>query len=243
MSNKKFTIAIAEDKQEDISIIKEAFKSLTQFEIIITAFSGKALIKDLNKLKRIPDLVLMDMQMPNCDGLTATIICKMLYPNIKIVGLSSHSYETVICEFMAEGGDGFLSKHILQTKSAIHQFAYNDIAIFEKVLQRIVVDNEIYFDPLCHYTGKEFASVKTTKAVIEKYYSNLSKEQILLLHLNQAAFSQIEIVELFYSSLPTIRRKFSMLYKIFNAQNHCDLMNITQMLNITKTVKLFQMYI
>lgn len=243
MNNKKFTIAIAEDKQEDIAIIKEAFKPLSDYEILITAVSGKTLIKALHKLKKLPDLVLMDMQMPNCDGLTATIICKLLYPNLKIVGLSSHSYESVICEFMAEGGNGFLSKHIVQSHSALHKFAYNDVDIFEKILKRIIVDNEVYFDPLCHYTGKEFSSIVTTKSVFEKHYKHLSKEQILLLHLNQATFSQTELVELLSQSLSTIKRKFTCLYKIFNAENHCDLMNVTQMLNITKTVKLFQMYV
>ena len=66
------------------------------------------------KLKQAPHLVLMDMQMACGDGLLTTIICKQLDPNLKIAGLSTHTYEQVIIEFMAEGGCSFLSKFIVQ---------------------------------------------------------------------------------------------------------------------------------
>jgi DNA-binding NarL/FixJ family response regulator len=129
MKSTKIQVAFAEDNKEDIEMIKDAFKSLPQYEIVIAATCGKKLIKELGKLKQLPHLILMDMQMPNCDGLTATIVCKHIYKNVKIVGLSSHTYESVICEFMAEGGNGFLSKSILKPNSIVdlHTYKQSDV--------------------------------------------------------------------------------------------------------------------
>lgn len=242
MKSTKIQVAIAEDKQQDIEFIKQAFSLLPQYEIKIAALSGKQIIQAISKLKQLPAIVLMDMQMPSCDGLSATIVLKHLYPNLKIVGLSSHSYESVICEFMAEGGNGFLSKFMVQPNSGISINEYKDKNIFEKVLHKLIINNETYFDPLCHYKGQDYSKVISTKAVLNKYYSYLTEEQILLLHLLQASFTQIEIAQLQAQSVPTIKRKVGILLKKFQAQNQKDLVNITQMLGITKNVRLSQMY-
>jgi DNA-binding NarL/FixJ family response regulator len=238
----KIQIAIAEDKKEDLETIVKAVENLPNYEVVIKANCGKMLIKELHKLKQQPSLILMDMQMPSCDGLTATIVCKHINPSQKIVGLSTHTYESVICEFMAEGGNGFLSKFIVQSKSAISKFTYHDENIFSKALHKIIVEDEIYFDPLCHYTGKGYEQIVSTKTIFSNQFRYLSYEQVLLLHLNQATFSQSELSDYFSLSIASIKRRMCELLRMFNAQNHSDLVNITQMLNLTKTVKLFQMY-
>lgn len=242
MKSTKIQIAIAEDKKEDLETIVKAVEKLPNYEVVIKANCGKTLIKELQKLKQQPSLILMDMQMPSCDGLTATITCKHVNPSQKIVGLSTHTYESVICEFMAEGGNGFLSKFIVQPNSAISQFTYHDENILYKALHKIIVEDEIYFDPLCHYTGKNYEHIVSTKAIYNSQFRYLTHEQVLLLHLNQATFSQTELSDYFSLSISSIKRRMCELLRIFNAENHNDLVNITQMLNLTKTVKLFQMY-
>ena len=52
MKSNKILVAIAEDKQEDIKIIKKAFADLPQYEITITATSGRELITKLSKQKK-----------------------------------------------------------------------------------------------------------------------------------------------------------------------------------------------
>ena len=63
--------------------------------------------------------------MPGCDGLLTTILCKKLFPTIKIIGLSSHTSTSVIGEFLTENGDAFFTKFILvkNTFSALYKLA------------------------------------------------------------------------------------------------------------------------
>lgn len=242
MKSTKIRIAIAEDKKEDIEIAKKAFKDLDQYEIVLLATSGKEFIKKLVKLKQLPHLVLMDMQMPCGDGLITTIICKRLYPKLKIAGLSTHTYEQVIIEFMAEGGCGFLSKFIVQKESAISLQTYKDPNIFEKALHQIIQENQIYFDPLSHYENADYTKLNTTQKIIGKHYSDLNKNYILFLQLNAIGFTKEEMVEIMCLSLPTIKRYNTHLCKKFGAINHTDLANITIALGIAKLVTLYQKF-
>ena len=240
MQNEKIQIAIAEDKKEDIAIIKKAFQNLPNYKLSIIATGGKDLIKQLNNAKKLPDLILMDMQMPCCDGLLATIICKNKYESIKIVGLSTHTYATVINEFMAEGGNGFLSKFIIMNDSAISISTYKDEHIFEKALIKIIKNNEIYFDPLCHYNQADYTKLNNTQAIITKNFEHLSKTNIMYLQLNAAGFTKDEIAENMHLTTITIKRYNAKLFKLFGAKSHKDLANLALMFGIAKTVTLYQ---
>ena len=150
MKSTKIQVAFAEDIEEHRKRIVIAIQQTKKYELSIKAVSGRDLILKLKRARKLPAIVLMDMQMPCCDGLLATIICKWLFPQIKIVGLSNHTDGVVVSEFYTEGGDTFLSKYII-IKTALTQSVYNDENIFEKALDQIMFENKIYFDPLCHY--------------------------------------------------------------------------------------------
>jgi two-component system response regulator DegU len=240
MKSNKILVAIAEDKQEDINIIKRAFSKLSQYQIIVVATSGKELIVKLKKATKVPDLILMDMQMPSGDGLITSITTNTLFQNIKIVGLSSHTHEPLITQFMAEGGSGFLSKFIVQSEAGPSKLTYNDPNIFEKALDQIMFENKIYFDPLCHYKNADYEKINSTKKIVSKEYPFLEKEQILLLQLNAMTFTQKEMARIMNLSVVTLKRHISELLKIFQVQNHIELMNVTFSLGIVKLAIFYQ---
>jgi DNA-binding NarL/FixJ family response regulator len=111
--NTKIKIAIAEDNDADLLRIQNAIKQTKNYQIDFIAKNGRELILKLFAKKELPSIILMDMQMPGCDGLLTTILCKKLFPTIKIIGLSSHTSTSVIGEFLTENGDAFFTKFIL----------------------------------------------------------------------------------------------------------------------------------
>lgn len=60
--------------------------------------------------QRQPDIVLMDIRMPNIDGIGATRLIKERFPNIKIMMLTTFADKANIQQALAAGADGYLLK-------------------------------------------------------------------------------------------------------------------------------------
>lgn len=85
------------DAQEDMQVVGEAYDGL---EVIVKA----------EELK--PDLILMDIQMPGCDGLEATLKIKKELPETTIVMLTVRDDEEKLFDAIRYGAQGYLLKNI-----------------------------------------------------------------------------------------------------------------------------------
>ncbi len=72
---------------------------------------GQRLARDLH-----PDLILMDVHMPRCDGLEATRIIKAEFPEVKIVMLTVAADEKILYEALKSGASGYLLKSLDRTQ-------------------------------------------------------------------------------------------------------------------------------
>jgi DNA-binding NarL/FixJ family response regulator len=79
------------------------------FEIVLHANHGKDFISGLNA-KRLPDIVLMDITMPEMDGVETTRWLKQYYPAIKVIALSMLKNDLVFVRMLKNGARGFLLK-------------------------------------------------------------------------------------------------------------------------------------
>lgn len=88
--------------------VKTALSSKKDIKIIAEADNGAHL---LNMLKVIqPDVILLDIQMPIMDGITALPEIKKLYPQIKIIMLTLLDDQSVITRLMELGANSYLVK-------------------------------------------------------------------------------------------------------------------------------------
>ncbi|MEO6305934.1 MAG: response regulator transcription factor [Bacteroidia bacterium] len=65
---------------------------------------------DLLKTKK-PDLILLDIEMPNMDGSKTFTLIRELYPDLKIIFLTTHTEETLINCFYEKGAKAYLTKN------------------------------------------------------------------------------------------------------------------------------------
>jgi len=84
---KNTTILIADDHDIIIDGIKYMISSSPNVEIIGEARNGKEAIEKAKTLN--PDVILMDISMPEVTGIEATIIIKKKFPQIKILALNN----------------------------------------------------------------------------------------------------------------------------------------------------------
>ena len=79
-------------------------------EVLGVASDGLEAIALVQELS--PDVILMDIRMPRCDGLTATRQIKALWPEIKIVMLTTSAEDQDLFESVKSGASGYLLKSI-----------------------------------------------------------------------------------------------------------------------------------
>ncbi len=97
---------------DDANLIRQAlniyFKLEPNLEIVGTAENGKTALKLTEELN--PDIVLMDMEMPEMDGLTATQIISERFPETKVLMISSHNTQYYIDKALEVGANGYFIK-------------------------------------------------------------------------------------------------------------------------------------
>ena len=103
-------ILIVEDNENNRSLFRDIL-IFHGYEISVAADGreGVALAREL-----LPDLILMDIQMPGMDGMTAGSILKgnPATSGLKIIALTSFAMRGDLEKFLAAGFDGYLSKPI-----------------------------------------------------------------------------------------------------------------------------------
>lgn len=107
---KKINILLVDDHSIVRDGIKSTLKDQKNFIIVGEAANGKEAIdkvKDLN-----PDVVIMDITMPEMNGIESANIISKKYPNSKVLILSMHDNETYILKSVEAGAYGYLLKDV-----------------------------------------------------------------------------------------------------------------------------------
>ena len=97
---------------DDHGIVREGLKSLLQnqpdMEVVGEGEDGQVAVELAEQLS--PDMVIMDMSMPNLNGIEATHLILKQNPNIKVVILSMHSDRHIVKEILEAGASAYVLK-------------------------------------------------------------------------------------------------------------------------------------
>jgi len=107
----KLKIAIAEDNSFLAKAVIEKLSFFDNLDFKFRGVNGAELIGKLEVNHNI-DVILMDIQMPEMDGVTATAIVKKKYPHIKIIMLTVFDDDVNIFNAIKAGANGYLLKEI-----------------------------------------------------------------------------------------------------------------------------------
>lgn len=130
---------------DDHAILRDGLKALLQgepdIEVVGEAGTGREAIKLIRQLK--PDVVLMDISMPDMTGLEATEVIKKGYPEVKVIALTVHESETYLKRMMQVGAKGYVVKRAAATEltTAIRTVMRGGVYIHPDIAKQLV--NEI----------------------------------------------------------------------------------------------------
>jgi DNA-binding NarL/FixJ family response regulator len=108
MTDQQIKVAIADDHKIFRDGIRMALKDKEFLKIIWEAEDGKDL---MHKLKiKLPDVILMDIRMPEVDGINAISLIRKEFETIKIIILTMYDDQEMITKMMEMGANAYLTK-------------------------------------------------------------------------------------------------------------------------------------
>lgn len=157
--------------------------------ILHEAGDGSELIDYLQKAKKLPDIILIDINMPKVNGVEATKTIRKDFPEIKIIALTSYHTPLFIANMIQEGAASYLIKnaHPDEMIKTINEVAEKGFYYNENVLQ-VLSDN---FSP----------NKKLLNVLSDDFLSAREREILELICLQQ---STAEIAEKLFLSPRTI---------------------------------------
>ncbi|WP_298394961.1 response regulator transcription factor [Flavobacterium sp.] len=190
------TLVIAEDHQALIDGIRSFLEYEDDISVVGEANDGELLI-DLVR-KKEPQVVLTDIRMPKCDGISATKIIRKEFPNTKVIAFSMFDQEEAIHQMKEAGASGYIMKN----------------SSLKKVLDaiRIVAKNGSYFDD----------TIQTNDTISKEEIILSSREKEILKLIGEGKTSQ-EIADNLFIGKSTVDTHRKNIIKKINIQGKTDL--------------------
>jgi DNA-binding NarL/FixJ family response regulator len=158
--------------------LRSVLSSDETIEVVGEAGDGRAALAEVRKLR--PDLVLMDIRMPDLDGISATREVLAAEPDLKVVVLTTFEEDDYIFEALSAGASGFLLKRTKPEEliAAIHTVAGGDSLLSPSVTRR-VIDRMATTQPVAALSGARLDDLTPReREVLELVGRGLSNREI-----------------------------------------------------------------
>lgn len=192
-------LLIADDQElirQSLQIILGAEPGLSVLDAVE---NGKEVIRAIRKEK--PDVILMDIRMPEMDGVVCTQIIKENYPDIKIIILTTFDDDEYVFNALKYGASGYLLKGI-QTKQLVDAI--------RKVHQGTSMINEDIASKVVSMFSR-MAQTNLAIQIDEKQTADLKNTEWQIIALVGSGMSNKEIAAKLMLSEGTIRNSLSII--------------------------------
>lgn len=205
MSNIRLLLA------DDHEIVRAGIRSLLDnhpdLEVIGEAAGGKEAIDLATRHK--PDVVLMDVSMPDVDGAEATRRIKELAPEVNVLALTIHEEEAYFFRMLKAGANGYIPKR------ASPQILLTAI--------RVVAEGEVFLHPVVAGAMVQDYLRRVESGKEKATYGKLTPRQREVLTLIAEGLSNQDIAEELGISVRTVERHRENIMKRLNLHNRVDL--------------------
>jgi DNA-binding NarL/FixJ family response regulator len=132
-------VLVADDQRVVREGLTMVLGLLSDVDVVGTAADGNeavALARDLH-----PDVVLMDLRMPRCDGVEATRLLRVREPGVKVVVLTTYSDDRSVIDALRAGARGYLTKDAggPEIQDALRR-VLDDRAVIDPAVQHHLID-------------------------------------------------------------------------------------------------------
>lgn len=126
---------------DDHAIVRTGLRALIKgeagMELIGEATCGEEALSLAHSLR--PDVMVLDLSLPDLDGIQVTRIIKSTQPDVRVLILTVHEDEALLREAISAGASGYIIKHAAEAEliSAIHSVEIGDIYVHPKMIKAL----------------------------------------------------------------------------------------------------------
>ena len=211
----KINIAIAEDNQFLAQEVIEKLRSYPdEIEYQFRGHNGADLLDHLKNDSNI-DVILMDIEMPELDGIETTAIVKQLYPHIKIIMLTVFDDDTKILQSIQAGASGYLLKEI------------TTIELYDGI--QLIMNGGAPISPTVAYKTLKLLQSAELPATgeLEKKKILSSRETEVLEHICNG-LNYKEIAKILFIAPTTVRKHIANIYEKLHVNNKIQAVEVAR---------------
>jgi len=213
MKTKTYSVAIVDDHQLFANILETLINTFENFHVLYYAKTGSEFLNKLKDEANIPDVVLMDINMPGMSGIDTMNIVNEKYPSVKAIALTMETDDETIVKMLQAGARGYLSKDIDPEvlKTSLREVAEKGFYYSERT--REVLFSSIYNkkdSPPVVLKEREIEFLK--QVCTEKTYKEIASEMFLspktIDGYREALFEKLSIKSRVGLAIYAIKNKF-----------------------------------
>lgn len=199
---KKYTIAIVEDHLLLSQAIGTIVDSFEDFKVTSLCNNGKELIEKIPSFEKIPDVILMDINMPIMNGIETTEWLTKHHPDIKVLALSVEDDENTVLKMLRAGAKGYLLKD-------------TEKSILEKALKEVITKG--------YYHTKDVTSILMNSISGGQKSVLLKEKELIFIRHACSEMTYKEIAEKMFLSPKTIDGYRQVLFEKLGVKNRIGL--------------------
>ncbi|EEM86607.1 Response regulator receiver [Bacillus thuringiensis serovar pulsiensis BGSC 4CC1] len=204
LSNEQIRLCIVDDH----SFIRESLHTLLDgqedLQVVGMAEDGERALELCERLK--PDIVLMDLEMPNMDGINATKMIKKKWPDMRVLILSTFQSTERAKEIIRNGADGYLLKSI-------------DSRELAESIRLVYRGGTMINHDLFHRMWEDKEETGLVESRLDGIEYGLTKRELEILELLSQGSRYKTIASTLYLSNGTVRNYASNLYEKLGVKN------------------------
>ena len=199
-------VAIADDHRLMLDGIKRALETASDIEVVGEAMSGDAMLALLPTVN--PDVVILDLRMPNGDGLDTLTRIRQDHPGMKVIILSMFEDSEHIDQALQRGADGYVVKSInpLDLPSTIRQ----------------VVEGTVHLRGVATVASPSDAGALEGAARPTSGIGVLTERELTILRLVAEGLSNLDIANRLFVTEQTVKFHLSNIYRKLGVGNRTE---------------------
>jgi DNA-binding NarL/FixJ family response regulator len=217
----KILIGIVDDKQVNRQTVRDKLASYSEFEIVLEAKHGNDFLDKLKHAAVLPDVVLMDLEMPELDGIETIKIASANYPTIKFIVLTVFEDNNKIFEAIKAGAHGYLLKEdsaVNIVDAFVNVYEHNGIPMSPSIARKAM--EMLMQAPVHSYKADE------EEASIDADNASLSSREMDVLKELTSGKNYKFIGEKLFISPQTVRKHVSNIYEKLHVNSRTQVVNI-----------------